>query len=254
MARKKNIDSGRALYGDFQTNLKSLIYERNIKQADLAEELKTTRQNINNYCNGKTTPDYKTILKIAEYFDVSVDWLIGRKGAVRSTNIEIQKVCKFTGLSERAVKELHSYAEDTKVSENAMIDWKNQTAQIDFYDDEQIRNDPPVIINNEYTCTFWDYLKDVQDEETRIELLNRFICSKEFETIARCMLDIGQNTLFVDGREIEDHYQKAARYDMLQELMSFCDGFAKEPIETPRTKSLLSKYQSEKTSSVHQEV
>jgi len=41
-------------------------------------ELNTTQGNISRYESEKLEADYKTLIAIADYFDVSIDYLLGR--------------------------------------------------------------------------------------------------------------------------------------------------------------------------------
>ena len=52
--------------------------EKKLTQSDLAEVLGISRQAYSNYEAGKRQPDNETMLKLAEYFNVSVDYLLGR--------------------------------------------------------------------------------------------------------------------------------------------------------------------------------
>lgn len=61
----------------FRERLSNLLEERDIPQYRLAEYLNATRQSISQYVNGKTTPDYDTLVKISNFFDVPVDYLLG---------------------------------------------------------------------------------------------------------------------------------------------------------------------------------
>lgn len=56
--------------------LRFLRQEKKVSQQDLADYLKITRQAYNNYETGKREPDYETLLKLGEYFNVSVDYLV----------------------------------------------------------------------------------------------------------------------------------------------------------------------------------
>lgn len=47
-------------------------------QAQLAEITGKTRQTISQYVNGISEPGYDTLVKIADYFEVSIDYLLGR--------------------------------------------------------------------------------------------------------------------------------------------------------------------------------
>ena len=58
-------------------NLKSLRNEKGISQQQLADVIGTTQQSINKYENHKIEPDIATLISIAQYFNTSVDYLIG---------------------------------------------------------------------------------------------------------------------------------------------------------------------------------
>jgi transcriptional regulator with XRE-family HTH domain len=54
---------------------------------------------------GKAKPDIDTLVTIAGFFGVTTDYLLG-KSDVKSVDTEMQAVCKFTGLTEKAVEVL----------------------------------------------------------------------------------------------------------------------------------------------------
>ena len=58
--------------------LKELRTKRHISQVRLAMDLDTTQNSISRYENGEREADYKTLIAIADYFGVSVDYLLGR--------------------------------------------------------------------------------------------------------------------------------------------------------------------------------
>ena len=55
--------------------IKNLRKEKSLSQQAIANYLQITRQAYSNYENGKREPDYETLLKLSEFFDVSVDYL-----------------------------------------------------------------------------------------------------------------------------------------------------------------------------------
>ena len=59
-------------------NLKQLRTEKNISQQQLAALLNVSQQSINKYENHETEPNLDTLISMADYFDTSVDYLIGR--------------------------------------------------------------------------------------------------------------------------------------------------------------------------------
>ena len=60
-------------------NIKRLRRQEEIKQATLASELNIGRQTLSAYECGDTLPDITALIKIADYFGVSLDELTGRK-------------------------------------------------------------------------------------------------------------------------------------------------------------------------------
>ena len=58
--------------------LKELRKKKGISQLRLATELSTTQNTISRYETGEREPGIAELTKIADYFNVSVDYLIGR--------------------------------------------------------------------------------------------------------------------------------------------------------------------------------
>ena len=58
--------------------LKKLRKEKNISQLKLAIDLNMNQNAISRYENMEREADYETLVKMADYFDVSLDYLFGR--------------------------------------------------------------------------------------------------------------------------------------------------------------------------------
>lgn len=58
--------------------LKELRKKRRISQVTLAIELNMNQNSISRYETGEREADYKTLIAFADYFNVSVDYLLGR--------------------------------------------------------------------------------------------------------------------------------------------------------------------------------
>lgn len=58
--------------------LKQLIQETGVSQRQVAEAIGVTEPAMNHYINGRREPDIATLVKLADYFDVSIDYLVGR--------------------------------------------------------------------------------------------------------------------------------------------------------------------------------
>ena len=71
--------------------IKRLRLEKNINQEQLAEQLHVTRQAVSNWETGKTQPDIDTLTSIAEFFGVSVEYLIYGKEPVTDSGEEVHR-------------------------------------------------------------------------------------------------------------------------------------------------------------------
>ena len=58
--------------------LKELRSKRKISQLKLALDLNMNQNSISRYETGEREADYETLLKFADYFGVSLDYLFGR--------------------------------------------------------------------------------------------------------------------------------------------------------------------------------
>jgi len=59
-------------------NLKKLREERGDSQKKLADAVGTSQQSLCRYENGETEPDIHTMSLLADYFETSIDYLVGR--------------------------------------------------------------------------------------------------------------------------------------------------------------------------------
>ena len=63
--------------GSYMIRLKELRLEKELNQKELAEIIDTTQRNVSNWENGNSEPDIQMMLKLAKFFEVSVDYLLG---------------------------------------------------------------------------------------------------------------------------------------------------------------------------------
>ena len=74
--------------------------ERNVLQQTVAEAVGVSRQAYGLYETGKREPDLETLSKIADYFGVTVDYLLGRE-----THTTIDTTPKATQIKDLAIKD-----------------------------------------------------------------------------------------------------------------------------------------------------
>ena len=79
-------------------NLKKLRAEHRVTQKQLADVISVSQQSINKYENHNIEPDIDTLIKIADYFNTSVDYLIGHTDIER----KIESVTSYDLNSDEA--------------------------------------------------------------------------------------------------------------------------------------------------------
>ena len=64
---------------NFSDKLRCLIEERNLTQKRVANDLNIAPSTIGGYVQGSSEPDFETLKILADYFDVSTDYLLNVK-------------------------------------------------------------------------------------------------------------------------------------------------------------------------------
>ena len=64
--------------------LKELRKKHNISQLKLAINFNTNQNTISRYENLEREADYETLIAFADYFDVSLDYLLGRTDDIKT--------------------------------------------------------------------------------------------------------------------------------------------------------------------------
>lgn len=63
---------------NFSNRLKEIRITKGITQKQLAQHLEITDRSYQNYEYGNREPNFDTAIKLADLFDVSLDYLVGR--------------------------------------------------------------------------------------------------------------------------------------------------------------------------------
>ena len=134
----------------FAQRLVELREKRNITQQTLADDLKITRQSLSLYEKAERTVNIDLLVKIAKYFDVSADYLLGFSNA-STTDTDIQFVCNYTGLSEFAVRDIMQMLSDEE--KNILSDIIEDSSLLNIiwglYHLEELKKDDPTIKRDE---------------------------------------------------------------------------------------------------------
>ena len=99
-------------------NIKSLRLDRNLNQQTVANYLGITQQAYANYERGVRQPDPETLTKLADFFDVSIDYLLGRDSAFHNietfefSSLEMSFINEIRLLNNLGQEKIIGYIED----------------------------------------------------------------------------------------------------------------------------------------------
>lgn len=126
----------------------------------LKEALGVSSQAIKQYMIGTTYPKTENLIKIAQYFNCSLDYLIGLSD-VQNVDADLQAVCSFTGLSENAVTVLHCNADYREkfgsVPEEEVFDTIEQTTEYPYVN-RSLLDAVNLLIEHGYETVFFEML------------------------------------------------------------------------------------------------
>ena len=89
----------------FATVLRKLITEKGCTHDELSKAIDVSRPTVGSWCLGNSSPDINTAGRIADYFGVSLDYLLNRS---TSRKIDEYKAAhEVTGLSDLSIEKLH---------------------------------------------------------------------------------------------------------------------------------------------------
>lgn len=83
----------------FSNKLRNLIEERNLTQKKVANDLNIAPSTMGGYVQGSSEPDFETLKRIAEYFNVSADYLLSMKSINCSSSSEDELIRVFRSLT-----------------------------------------------------------------------------------------------------------------------------------------------------------
>lgn len=101
----------------FGQNLAKLRKEKNLSQYKLAELMNFSRGQIANYEQGSREPDFETLERFADFFEVSIDYLLGRSNEPRSNIDQLQEVNSHLDAQDMS-KQLELFQIKLKSDEN----------------------------------------------------------------------------------------------------------------------------------------
>ena len=86
-------------------NIKRLRMQRGLNQVEFAKRMNVTKQCVSNWENDNVLPSFEMLIRIADFFSVTTDYLLGR---------EMKSVIDTEGLTEEQVTHLQLLITDLK--------------------------------------------------------------------------------------------------------------------------------------------
>lgn len=99
--------------------LKQLRDEVGISQKALADAIGVSQQSVNKYENHNIEPDIGTLIRIADYFNTTVDYLIGHSTVRR--RIEEVRVCELNEQESKMIEQYRKLTAKQKVCVDVVI-------------------------------------------------------------------------------------------------------------------------------------
>lgn len=99
--------------------LRELRMAKHISQVKMSMDLNISQAVISKYELGKSEPDHNMLIKLSEYFNVSVDYILGcgcRTNPSLTTDEEIM-LSKYRSLDREGRQNLSCYADGLRASE-----------------------------------------------------------------------------------------------------------------------------------------
>lgn len=102
--------------------ISSLRQELKLTQKELAEKFNISSSSIGMFEQNRRSPDSELLNKFADFFDVSVDYLLGRSDSKHSSKLETETKAYHNldvdGLPDEAIKQVEDYIEFVKLKYN----------------------------------------------------------------------------------------------------------------------------------------
>lgn len=103
-------------------NLKNAREAKNLTQKDVYDRTGINNKTISNYENNVSSPDPETLKILADLYDISVDYLLGRVNISGPEKYVSENETAYnldvSGLPEEAIKKVEDYIELVKLKYN----------------------------------------------------------------------------------------------------------------------------------------
>ncbi len=95
------------------TKIKELRVEYRLKQKELAAKIHIAANTLSQFETGKANPGYDVLITLADFFEVSVDYLLGRADEAGNVKILPDKTGVYPSADEAELLALYRRADET---------------------------------------------------------------------------------------------------------------------------------------------
>ena len=197
------VEEKRNINEDFGNRLREIIEKRKKETGQnlraVAKDLDVSLGVLSDWQNGNKTPRGDSIAKLAKYFGVSADYLLGLTEA-QTVDTDLRAVADYTGLTENAILAL----KDSEMFE--CYDRSQKKILSDMLSDESCLHQ---IVNSVYL-----YLKATEEQVHEAEELLKGEAELDLRDADSSDMEL---CLFKASRAVED-YMKHLKHEKLKEL------------------------------------
>lgn len=160
----------------FGANIQALREERGIKQAALAAAIGVAPNSISYYEKGRSVPSLDLAVQIANFFEVSLDFLLGRDEYVSYSNATVKSVARFLfklsqlrGVKIRQNEETHTIGIDFNNPDfgaflTEYLDYVTYLASKNYFDKA------PDVNDNHYVQSMLDRIPETSIDELKMDV------------------------------------------------------------------------------------
>lgn len=88
--------------------IRELRENAGLRQIDVAKATGIDQKTLSNYETGKTNPDSYSLIQLADFFNVSIDYLVGRIDALQ-TSIDKEDIYKKIDMIKQELNDIKKY-------------------------------------------------------------------------------------------------------------------------------------------------
>ena len=99
----------------FGERMRILRQNLGISQQQVDDKLNISRNLLSNYERGIRQPDYQMLVRLADFYEVSLDYLLGRSDTYKTQNVctdrETEIINRVLRLSDESIRDLLRYVD-----------------------------------------------------------------------------------------------------------------------------------------------